>query len=206
MKELWEVEIPVEDQAKEFESTDRLDDSDAFEEHLRSEEGQLESDSLRATPKWRAGKSLLKLRSQLDKAYPDRNKASDGLIGDAAHCPNPDGTGSSDHCPNIQDGDYRIVTAYDATNDPKSGCDMNIVIEAIRESRDSRVKYIIWNKRICNPKSIGGNPPWAWRPYSGSNPHSRHAHISVSSAKSKYDDDAAWSIFRNQSAEEDLTG
>ncbi|MBM7788792.1 hypothetical protein [Tenggerimyces flavus] len=37
------------------------------------------------------------------------------------------------------------------------------------------VTYLIWNRRIASPAS---NPPWSWRAYTGSNPHTDHVHVS----------------------------
>ena len=39
-----------------------------------------------AAASWRAAKSLLKLRDQVNARFPGRKKDSDGTIGDAAHC------------------------------------------------------------------------------------------------------------------------
>ncbi|HKP83174.1 MAG TPA: MBL fold metallo-hydrolase [Pyrinomonadaceae bacterium] len=138
---------------------------------------------------WRAAKSLLKLRDQVNTKAPRRNKASDGTIGDTAHCQR-----NSDHNPWVKDGSIGVVTAMDITNDPAKGCDANTIAEAIRASRDSRVKYIIWNRRIANSAAIGSAEAWQWRPYTGENPHTRHVHISVKPDKASYDSTATWSI------------
>lgn len=139
--------------------------------------------------RWRVAKSLLKLRDQVNARAPRRNKASDGTIGDTAHCQR-----NSDHNPWVRDGSIGVVTAMDITNDPARGCDVNTIAEAIRASRDSRVKYIIWNRRIANSAAIGSAEPWQWRPYSGTNPHTKHVHISVKPDKASYDSTATWSI------------
>lgn len=138
---------------------------------------------------WRAAKSLLKLRDQVNARAPRRSKASDGTIGDTAHCQR-----NSDHNPWVKDGSIGVVTAMDITNDPAKGCDANTIAEAIRASRDSRVKYIIWNRRIANSAAIGSAQAWQWRPYTGENPHTRHVHISVKPDKASYDSTAMWSI------------
>lgn len=138
---------------------------------------------------WRVARSLATLRDQVNRRAPRRNKASDGTIGDARHCQR-----TSDHNPWVRDGGVGVVTAFDITHDPRGGCDANTIAEAIRASRDARVKYIIWNRRIANSAAIGGAQPWAWRPYSGDNPHTRHVHISVKPDKASYDSTAAWSI------------
>lgn len=167
-------------------------DAQAFSENDNNPDVEMFSASEQASLRsWRVAKSLAKLRRQVDIAFPDRNKASDGTIGDTNHCP-----GTSDHCPNINDGGVGVVTAFDLTHDPSGGCDCENVVESIRSSRDNRIKYIIWNGRICNYRAIGGANPWAWRNYSGQNQHTTHAHFSVRGEKSRYDDESEWTISR----------
>lgn len=139
--------------------------------------------------RWRVAKSLLTLRDDVNQAAPRRSKASDGTIGDAAHCRR-----SSDHNPWVRDGSIGVVTAMDVTDDPSHGCSANNIAESIRRNRDARVKYIIWNRRIANSSPIGGSAAWEWRPYNGSNPHDKHIHISVKSDKSNYDSTEAWRV------------
>lgn len=127
---------------------------------------------------WRLAKSLEKLRSQINEAYPNRSKVSDGTIGDAAHS-----SRTSDHNPNPSG----VVCAIDITHDPKSGVDAGRMAETIRLSGDKRIKYLISNGRISNPTISGG----AWRKYTGKNPHNHHFHLSV---KGDYDSTAPWDI------------
>lgn len=134
---------------------------------------------------WRLAKSLDALRLQVNTAFPDRDKSSDGTIGDAAHA-----SRSSDHNPWVKDGRTGIVTALDITHDPESGVDAGKLADALKASRDKRIKYIISNKRIC--AGDVGPSPWVWRKYNGANPHSKHVHISVRSEKKFYDDDSPW--------------
>jgi hypothetical protein len=138
---------------------------------------------------WRVAKSLLALRNQVNAKAPGRGRGSDGTIGDAAHRAR-----SSDHNPWVNDGAEDVVTAMDITHDPSGGCDAGHLAEAIRGSRDARVKYIIWNRQIASSTSIGGQAAWAWRPYTGANPHNKHVHISVLPEKSKYESTNAWVI------------
>src|SRR5258708_4881597 len=119
---------------------------------------------------WRVAKSLLKLRDQVDEAHPHRNKSNDGTIGDQLHA-----SRNSDHNPWVKDGKVGVVTAMDITHDPKNGVDTYAFADFLRLHRDMRVKYIISKKRISNPEINGGD----WRPYTGSNPHDEHVHISV---------------------------
>jgi peptidoglycan hydrolase-like protein with peptidoglycan-binding domain len=79
----------------------------------------------------------------------------------------------------------------DITHDP-TGCDGYILAQALLDSRDPRIKYIISNRRIASGQQ--GPKPWEWRPYSGTNPHTHHMHISVRENKSLYDSTRWWEI------------
>lgn len=129
---------------------------------------------------WRVAKSLLHLRSQVDKLFPNRHKDNDGTIGDAAHA-----SRSSDHNPWV---DGNVVTAMDITHDPIHGFDSYKFAEELRKSRDPRIKYVISNRHIFSTQVT----PWVWRPYHGSNPHDHHVHISVLPNVKKYDDETDW--------------
>ena len=134
---------------------------------------------------WRVAESLKKLRDQINQMAPNRSKASDGTIGDAAHA-----STNSDHNPHVKDGNIGVVTALDITHDPDDGCDAQKIVDALVKSKDKRIKYIIWNKKIIN-SSV---QPWIWRDYNGKNPHTKHFHLSVLPSKSHYDSTSSWSI------------
>jgi hypothetical protein len=136
--------------------------------------------------RWRLAKSLEKLRAQLDLKYPDRGKDSDGDLGDARHAALGD---RSDHNAYIMDGDMPVVTAMDVTHDVQK-CSGRTVVDALIASKDPRIKYIIFDKKICSSR----NTPWTWREYKGDNPHQHHFHISVDADKAKYDDDRDWQV------------
>lgn len=135
---------------------------------------------------WRLAKSLSVLRDQVNAKYPGRSKVSDGTIGDAAHSAR-----KSDHNPR-----GGVVNAFDITHDLRSGCDAHAIVQALLDSRDPRISYVISNRRICS--GAGGPSPWKWRKYTGSNPHDKHAHVSVvdgTAAKNKLRDDTTpWAI------------
>lgn len=146
--------------------------------------------------RWRTGRSIQTLASQVDNFWPKRwstpgATVADGTLGDTAHQ-----NRSSDHNPNIADGSYKVVTAIDITDHDASGQDMALLTEALRRSRDPRIKYVIHDRdgRGGRPSQMFSSyptslyPAWTWRPYSGSNPHVSHAHISVQPQKSRYDD------------------
>lgn len=118
---------------------------------------------------WRVAKSLLTLRDQINAAFPNRNKASDGTIGDTSHQ-----NRNSDHNPWYGPG---IVTAMDITHDPKNGVDIDRLTDELVASRDPRIKYIIANGLILDTRP--GFSPWRWVKYTGPNAHTRHFHLSV---------------------------
>ena len=138
---------------------------------------------------WRVASCLLKLREQVNALAPNRNKASDGTIGDRSHQ-----SRASDHNPWVLDSGTGVVTAMDITHHPGGGCDADLIAKAVRDAADKRVKYIIWNRRIANSSPVGGAPAWGWRPYTGTNGHTHHIHISVKPDKASYDSTAAWPL------------
>jgi len=131
---------------------------------------------------WRLAESLKQLRSQINDAYPQRDRSSDGSIGDAKHS-----SRKSDHNPNSAG----VVTAIDIDEDLSPAIkSIQKIVDAICASRDKRVKYIIYEGRI----TVKGSDLQAWKKYTGSNSHSHHAHISASADPKLYDDRSLWNI------------
>jgi hypothetical protein len=127
---------------------------------------------------WRLAGSLVTLRAQINSRWPRRDRSSDGSIGDEAHAAR-----QSDHNPNRRG----VVCAIDITHDPVNGPSGGWLAEALRGARDPRIAYVIWNRQIFS-SSI---KPWQWRPYTGSNPHTKHVHISV---RDDVSDDIHWEL------------
>lgn len=127
---------------------------------------------------WRLAGSLDTLRSQINAMAPNRNKASDGTIGDSAHA-----AVQSDHNPDANG----VVKAMDVTHDPANGADMQAISDQIIASNDPRMWYIIFNRRIWEA-GVG------WVPYYGSNPHDKHAHFNTVHTQSLYDNTSQWQI------------
>jgi hypothetical protein len=131
---------------------------------------------------WTLAASLVTLRREVDAAHPGRSKASDGTLGDAAHAAR-----ESDHNPDAAG----VVRAWDCTSwyDPVRALNVaDDLAEHLRAGRDPRVKYVIRRSRIFSSEI----QPWVWRPYSGTNPHDAHVHISVQPHPSG-DDGSPWS-------------
>ena len=109
---------------------------------------------------------------------PKRKKASDGLLPSAAHLA---ASPTSDHNTGL---------AVDLTHDPKNGIDCAVIFEKLKE--DERVSYLIFQGKIWSrDKAKSGN-----RPYTGSNPHTKHLHISINPDMAN--DTSPWFWWMNQ--------
>lgn len=114
--------------------------------------------------KWHLDKGLGTLKRQYEDAYPG---IVIGTIGDTAHQNEP-----SDHNPE-EDGS---VDAIDPMIGPHfTTADAEREVDALVKSRDRRIAYIIWDRRIISSTVS----PWKWRRYTRSDPHTGHFHLSV---------------------------
>lgn len=126
---------------------------------------------------------LGRLRSDVNRLAPLRDKASDGWIGDGRHCP-----GSSDHCPDSRG----TVHAIDVDKDLRAltmTALVAAVVTACREGRERRLQYVIWNRRIWS-RSWG----WLARTYTGDSPHDQHAHFSARYGVTYENDTSEWDL------------
>jgi len=135
----------------------------------------------------RCAVSLDILLDQLNTRWPNRPKASDGWIGDAAHA-----SRTSDHNPDVNG----VVHARDFTHDP-STLDGNWLAGQLTYYRDPRIKYVIWNHKIWQP--AGG-----WVQYTGTNPHTKHLHLSVHPGQLG-DDGKPWQLYNGEDNDMPLT-
>jgi hypothetical protein len=116
------------------------------------------------------------LREQFDDTFPDRDRRSDGWVGDTRHSARP-----SDHNPdwkNAVDG-IAYVRAIDVDRDvsgtakPDLMPDIADQLRLYAKSGKGNISYIIFDGKIASSKKR-----WAWRPYSGINAHRHHLHCS----------------------------
>ena len=122
------------------------------------------------TPKLcKAGQQL---RLQVDDAFSNRQRSSDGWLGDARHS-----SRTSDHNPDANG----IVRAIDISRnlsgakEPDLMPDLADQIRLCAKRGDKRIAYVIFNSKICSAKSL-----WRWVAYKGINPHVKHCHVSFS--------------------------
>jgi hypothetical protein len=139
---------------------------------------------------------LVRLRSEFNLMAPNRDHASDGSIGDTAHQNevsdhNPDETGSVP----IHDADHtNEVHAIDVDTDFRvPGLTMEKVVQFLlgrcRAGTEKRLRYIIYNRRIWEASN-----DWRQRAYTGSSPHTEHAHFSASYVTSLEASTASWHL------------
>src|SRR5689334_1865909 len=123
---------------------------------------------------------LVRLRTEFDRIAPDRDRTTDGSIGDTAHQGtvsdhNPDETGSVP----VHDADSRNeVHAIDVDVDLRTpGLTMEEVVQFLlgrcRSGAETRLRYIIFNRRIWEASN-----GWKQRAYTGASAHTEHAHFS----------------------------
>lgn len=110
---------------------------------------------------WRLAPSLKNLFAEIDAVWPNRDRRTDGSIGDAAHQAT-----TSDHNPDSRG----IVHAIDIDRD---GIDPYYVVgQCIDDTRPT--SYVVYNRQIWSRTRL-----WVPRPYTGSNPHTDHIHVSI---------------------------
>lgn len=140
---------------------------------------------------YRLARSLALFRDECNRRWPSRDKASDGWIADAKH------SSRSDHSPWVKDSrGVGVVRAFDL--DAGHGGDREVGLWLAEHVRNLGLRdhpalragaYVISARRIASDAR-----GWAWRPYTGSNPHTSHTHVSVGTAASSYDSAHPWDI------------
>ena len=111
------------------------------------------------------------LREQFDDSFPDRDRRSDGWVGDTRHAARP-----SDHNPDRQTG---VVRAIDVDRDVSGSAKPDLMpdiadqIRLAAKAGEKRISYIIFDGQIASSKKS-----WIFRPYDGANQHRHHLHIS----------------------------
>jgi hypothetical protein len=121
------------------------------------------------TPK--LSRAAIQLREQFDDAFSDRDRTSDGWIGDTRHSAR-----KSDHNPDAQGWVRAIDIDRDLSGKAKPDLMPDLVDQirlACKKGSEKRVSYIIFNGSICSPILR-----WKWRKYTGANKHTHHVHFS----------------------------
>jgi hypothetical protein len=131
---------------------------------------------------WVLAPALVQLRSQINAAWPKRDKSLDGTVGDAAHAAR-----KSEHNPNrdpkddVPDG---YVTAMDIDKD---GIPANQIVKML--IADSRTWYVIHKGTIWS-RTYG----FKARKYTGANAHNGHIHVSLVQSKAACNSKKAYKL------------
>ena len=112
------------------------------------------------------------LREQFDDCFSDRDRTSDGWIGDSRHSAR-----KSDHNPDEQGWVRAIDVDRDLSGKPKPDL-MPDVADQLRllAKTDRRIAYLIFDGKIASRKTY-----FRWVPYKGINKHVHHLHCSFTS-------------------------
>jgi hypothetical protein len=158
----------------------------------------LAGDPVPARADWVLVPALVSLRTEFNTLSPNRDKASDGSVGDTSHA-----ASSSDHNPDesgatpYEDSDrINEVHAIDVDNTGPwpPGVTFQRIIDGIvaehRAGRDDRLQMVIYNRRIIS-RSWGWD---SWHAYTGSNPHDKHAHFSCRYTTAQESDTSPWGV------------
>ena len=116
-------------------------------------------------------RAAIQLREQIDDAFSDRDKTSDGWVGDSRH-----DSRKSDHNPDEQGWVRAIDIDRDLSGKAKPDLMPDLVDQirlACKARSEKRIAYIIFDGQICSPILR-----WKWRKYKGANKHNKHAHFS----------------------------
>jgi len=110
------------------------------------------------------------LRDQINETWMDRDKRSDGWIGDSKHALR---TTKSDHNPRPDTAEVCALD-IDAGLSNEQGI-AHALADQLRltAKKDKRISYIIHAGKIASARSL-----WKFRKYTGINPHHKHIHIS----------------------------
>lgn len=130
---------------------------------------------------WILTKGLSNLRDQVNEAFPDRDKASDGTIGDAAHQAetsghNPDDTAGSKAEWNGDSDNTPEVRAWDMDSDLRATpATAQQVVDHVRglNNVEAVLRYIIYNRKIYKAEN-----DWKAEAYTGPSAHTEHIHFS----------------------------
>lgn len=131
---------------------------------------------------WELTAGLQNLRNQVNAAFPDRDKTSDGTISDAAHRAesrtghspddtrgsNPEWDGDPDSTPEVR--------AWDMDSDLRSpGVTAQQLVDHIRSlpGVSAVLRYIIFDRKIYRASN-----GWKPDPYFGASAHTEHVHFS----------------------------
>ena len=133
--------------------------------------------------RWSVPAPIDSLADDIENAYPARH-SHDGTVASKVHDTK---SPTSDHRPSPFIG-TGVVRAIDFGEHDD---EVDEILEAIRVSRDPRIKYGIHHGQMFSSRAKGDIPPYTWRPYTRGG-HIGHGHVST--LTSADDQAGAWDI------------
>lgn len=121
---------------------------------------------------WKPVAGITTLQDQIDKRWPTRDKASEGILGDSAHSAR-----LSDHNPDSKGLVHAIDVDEDFNGSPHDTewyADQLIAYARMKRSGSVRLKYAMYENRIASGTYSAQN--WVWR--NGDYGHTKHIHTS----------------------------
>jgi hypothetical protein len=137
---------------------------------------------------WVLSQGLWRLLWEIEQIYPNSGPA-DGTVASKAHDQN---SPTSDHRPRPYSGKGTVRGADIGEYVEDQGI---FICEVLRRQKDPRIKYVIHESRLFSSYDHSNGAAWTWRPYSGSNGHLNHVHISVYDIADN--DDSPWGVSDN---------
>ena len=142
---------------------------------------------------WKVSAAVRALGMQVEAAWPDR-QLTDGTLAGGSHAVWP----TSDHGRDP----YGWVRAIDIGQHDDAALDD--LLDQLRLAHDMRLRYAIADRQMFSNYPRNGVPAWTWRPYTGSNPHSSHAHISMERLAVVDVDGRPWDVTFSGAKEHDM--
>lgn len=127
---------------------------------------------------WTLAPALKQLMAEVNARWPNRDRTTDGTIGDYKHS-----LTTSEHNPYDEYGKKDPDGVVRAVDIDKDGIHVPTLLNAT--IGDNRVHYVIYNKIIYSC-----HYGWRARPYHGADPHTGHIHISLRNNTSEHCDPA----------------
>jgi murein L,D-transpeptidase YcbB/YkuD len=149
---------------------------------------------------WKLVKAGVTLREQLNEKYPNRDKRSDGALGNSSHQARvSDHNRDENGWVKAIDIDENFGPGWQKGTTAKKFADQ--LIKLAREGKDGgRLKYVVYENRIAS--GTYRDQYWVWR--KGNWGHTKHIHVSFTDKAERDGSKFNLEIFKNEKPETDV--